>query len=117
MDLDSLVHKSEDYQPELNLLKIGAVDDPRLVFEDSTRGRRFTEETGRVITRRIREAWSQDSSLEIKLRVNGKLLYIDFSDETTVYDTPKTRSPGFLWYLSFFINFIATTNEAKPNEY
>ncbi|MBN1893808.1 AAA family ATPase [bacterium] len=117
VDLDSLLHKSEDYLTELNLLKIGAVDDPRLVFEDSTRGRRFTEETGRVITQRIREAWSQDSSLEIKLRVNGKLLYIDFSDETTVYDTPKTRSPGFLWYLSFFINFIATTNEAKPNEY
>jgi len=117
VDLDSLIHKSEDHQTELNLLKIGAVDDPRLVFEDSTRGRRFTEETGRVITRRIRQAWSQDSSLEIKLRVNGKLLYIDFSDETTVYDTPKTRSPGFLWYLSFFINFIATTNEAKPNEY
>jgi len=93
------------------------VDDPALIFEDTTHGRRATEETGRVITQRIREVWTQEPSLEIKLRVNRNLLYIDFSDETTVYDTPKNRSNGFLWYLSFYINFIATTNEAKANEY
>ena len=44
-------------------------------------------------------------------------MYIDFSDSTRVYDTPKSRSRGFLWYLSFYINFIAATNEARVNEY
>lgn len=106
-----------DYQTEINLLKIGGVEDPEIIFEDSTRGRRAAEETGKEITRRIRETWTQAPSLEIKLRVNGNLLYIDFSDDTSVYDTPKSRSPGFLWYLSFYINFIAKTNEAKANEY
>ena len=117
IDMDSLIGESADSQTERNLLKIGGVEDPSIIFEDSTRGRRATEETSREITRRIQKAWSQEPSLEIILRVNGKLLYIDFSDATTVYDTPKMRSPGFLWYLSFYINFIATTQEAKANEY
>ena len=117
VDMDSLVNESADSKTERNLLKIGGVQDASVIFEDSTRGRRATEETSREITKRIQDAWSQEPSLEIILRVNGKLLYIDFSDATTVYDTPKTRSPGFLWYLSFYINFIATTQEAKANEY
>ncbi len=117
VDMESILKGENDSRTERNLLKIGGIEDPSLIFEDSTRGRRATEETGREITRRIQEVWTQEPTLEIKLRVNGKLLYIDFSDATTVYDTPKTRSQGFLWYLSFYINFIATTSEAKANEY
>ncbi|MCJ7812780.1 AAA family ATPase [bacterium] len=115
--MDKLLEGNDDVQTEKNLLKIGGVNDPSIIFEDSTRGRRAAEETGREITKRIQQVWTQEPSLEIKLRVNGKLLYVDFSDSTTVYDTPKSRSPGLLWYLSFYINFIATTNEAKINEY
>ncbi len=117
VDMESLVKEGKDTETERNLLKIGGVDDPAIIFEDTMRGRRATEETSREITQRIREVWTQEPSLEIKLRVNGQLMYIDFSDETTVYDTPKSRSPGFLWYLSFYINFIAKTQEAKANEY
>ena len=65
----------------------------------------------------MRQTWRQEPTLEIKLRVNGKTMHIDFSDATTVYDTPKSRSLGFLWYLSFYINFLAATNEAKTNEF
>jgi predicted ATP-dependent endonuclease of OLD family len=117
INMDSLLKENGDSRTEKNLLKIGGLDNPEIIFEDSTRGRRAAEESSREITRKIREVWTQEPSLEIKLRVNGKLLYIDFSDDTTVYDTPKTRSNGFLWYLSFYINFIATTNEAKANEF
>ncbi len=117
IDESSLIQNNNNSLTERNLLKIGGVDDIPAIFEDSTRGRRMAEEASREITRRIREVWTQEPSLEIKLRVNGNYLYIDFSDATRVYDTPKTRSRGFLWYLSFFINFIAATNEAKANEY
>lgn len=117
VEMESLAKGGQDCKTELNLLKIGSVDDPTVIFEDSMRGRRAVEETSREITARIREVWKQEPSLEIKLRVNGNLLYIDFSDATTVYDTPKSRSLGFLWYLSFYINFIATTLEAKTNEF
>jgi len=117
IDMDNLLQEDEDSRTERNLLKIGGIEDPSIIFESSTRGRRAAEATSREITQRIREVWTQEPSLEIKLRVNGKLLFIDFSDATTVYDTPKSRSPGFLWYLSFYINFIATTNEAKANEF
>jgi predicted ATPase len=115
--MEALVKNDEDARTESNLLKIGGVEESSVIFEDTTRGRRATEETGREITRRIQQVWTQEPSLEIKLRVNGKVLYIDFSDSTTVYDTPKFRSPGFLWFLSFYINFIATTSDARANEY
>jgi predicted ATPase len=115
--MEALVKNDEDARTESNLLKIGGVEEPSVIFEDTTRGRRATEETGREITRRIQQVWTQEPSLEIKLRVNGKILYIDFSDSTTVYDTPKFRSPGFLWFISFYINFIATTSDARANEF
>ncbi|HHS13601.1 MAG TPA: hypothetical protein ENN03_07500 [bacterium] len=117
IDIDSLTKANSDVLTELNLLKIGGIQEPGLIFEDSTRGRRAAEEASREITRRIQEVWSQEPTLEIKLRVNGRLMYLDFSDATTVYDTPKTRSPGFLWYLSFYINFIATISESDSNSY
>jgi predicted ATPase len=117
IDLESLVKKIEQTKTMRNLLKVGGIEEPEIIFKDSMHGRRATEEASREITRRIRRVWSQEPTLEIKLRVNGKLLYIDFSDSTTVYDTPKSRSPGFLWYLSFYINFCATTSEAKIHEY
>jgi len=117
VDMDTLLRNGSNSRTENNLLKVGGINNPALIFEDSTRGRRAAEEASREITKRIQETWTQEPSLEIKLRVNGKLLYIDFSDATTVYDTPKSRSIGFLWYLSFFINFLATSKEGKPHEY
>ncbi len=117
INFDELTKKDNKYHVERNLLKISGINDPSIVFDDSTHGRRAIEEASRVATERIQQVWSQEPSLEIKLRVNGKTLYIDFSDETTVYDTPKSRSNGFLWYLSFYINFLAATNDANINEY
>jgi len=114
---DELIGNHPDFQTERNLLKIGGITDPTIIFENSTRGRRAAEETGWEITKRLRDVWTQEPSLEIKLRVNGNLMFIDFSDDTTVYDTPKSRSLGFLWYLSFYINFIATSLESKSNSY
>jgi len=117
INYDDLTKDGNRYQVEKNLLTISGIKDPSVIFDDSTHGRRAIEEASRLATEKIQNVWSQEPSLEIKLRVNGKTLYIDFSDETTVYDTPKTRSNGFLWYLSFYINFLATTNEANTNEY
>lgn len=117
INYEDLVKEDNKYHVERNLIKISGINDPSTIFDDSTHGRRALEEASRVGTQKIQEVWSQEPSLEIKLRVNGKTLYIDFSDETTVYDTPKSRSNGFLWYLSFYINFLAATNESSTNEY
>ena len=83
----------------------------------SARGRRALEEASRIITEQLRRVWSQEPSIEVKLNVNGRALYIDFSDSTTVFDTPESRSLGFRWYLSFYVNFLAQTFEAQANEY
>jgi predicted ATP-dependent endonuclease of OLD family len=118
VELDTLLNGGVTSVTERNLLKIGGLQNNfELIFEDSTRGRRASEEASRLITQQIRRVWSQEPTIEIKLNVNGKVLYIDISDGTTVYDTPESRSLGFRWYLSFYINFIAQTFEAKANEY
>jgi len=117
VDYYSLVDGRPGFTTERNLLRIGGLQNSEVFFEDSTRGRRASEEASRVITDQIRRVWSQEPSIELKLNVNGKLLYIDISDSTTVFDTPESRSLGFRWYLSFYINFLAQTYEAKANEY
>ncbi len=118
VEMDDLMNGREAFATERNLLKIGGFQDNfEIIFEDSTRGRRASEEAGRLITEQIRRVWSQEPTIEIKLNVNGRVLYIDISDDTTVFDTPESRSLGFRWYLSFYINFIARTFEAKANEY
>ncbi len=118
VDLNTLLNGDKNHATERNLLKIGGLhNNPELIFEDSTRGRRASEEASRLVTQQIRRVWSQEPTIEIKLNVNGKVLYIDISDGTTVYDTPESRSLGFRWYLSFYINFIAQTFEAKANEF
>ncbi len=115
--LEELVSSHDEFKTERNLLRIGGIVNPELIFEDSTRGRRASEEASRLITQQIRRVWSQEPTIEVKLNVNGKILYIDISDGTTVFDTPESRSLGFRWYLSFYINFIAQTVEARANEY
>ena len=115
--LDDLISKTDEFKTERNLLRIGGIVNPEIIFEDSTRGRRASEEASRLITQQIRRVWSQEPTIEVKLNVNGKILYIDISDGTTVFDTPESRSLGFRWYLSFYINFIAQTVEARANEY
>ena len=117
VDYYSLVDGRPGFTTERNLLRIGGLQNFEVIFEDSTRGRRTSEEASRVITDQIRRVWSQEPSVEIKLNVNGKLLYIDISDSTTVFDTPESRSLGFRWYLSFYINFLAQTYEARANEF
>ena len=117
VDYDSLISNSSAFLTEKNLLKIGGIEDYDLLFEDSTRGRRASEEASRIITEQIRRVWTQEDSIEIKLNVNGRVLYIDFADSTTVLDTPETRSLGFRWYLSFYVNFISQTFEGRSNEY
>jgi predicted ATPase len=117
VDYDSLISNSSAFLTEKNLLKIGGIEDYELLFEDSSRGRRAAEEASRIITDQIRRVWTQESSIEIKLNVNGRVLYIDFADSTTVLDTPESRSLGFRWYLSFYVNFISQTFEGRSNEY
>lgn len=117
VDYYSLVDGRPGYTTERNLLRVGGLDDFDIIFEDSTRGRRTSEEAGRLITDQIRRVWSQEPTLEVKLNVNGKVLYIDITDSTTVFDTPESRSLGFRWYLSFYINLLAQSYEAKTNEY
>lgn len=117
VDYDSLISNSSAFLTEKNLLKIGGIEDYELLFEDSSRGRRAAEEASRIITEQIRRVWSQEESIEIKLNVNGRVLYIDFADSTTVLDTPESRSLGFRWYLSFYVNFISQTFEGRSNEY
>jgi predicted ATP-dependent endonuclease of OLD family len=117
VDYASLNSNGYDFSTERNLLKVAGVDDFDSIFEDNSRGRRIADEASRSITQQLRNTWSQEPSVEVKLHVNGKVLYIDFSDSTTVLDTPDARSLGFRWYLSFYINFVSKSVGGKSNDY
>jgi len=117
VDLKGLTENKNSFLTEKNLVKIAGIDNIELLFEDSTRGRRAGEEAGRAVSEQIRRVWSQEPSIEIKLSVNRDVMYIDVSDDSTVFDTPETRSLGFRWYLSFYINFMAQTFEGRANEF
>jgi len=117
VDYDSLLSNSSAFLTERNLLRIGGIEDYEILFEDSSRGRRMAEEAGRIITEQLRRVWTQEQSIEVKFHVNGRILYIDFADSTTVLDTPESRSLGFRWYLSFYVNFIAQTFDSRTNDY
>ena len=79
IDFDSLNSSQLEFLTEKNLLKIGGIEDYSLIFEDSSKGRRAIEEASRIITEQIRRVWSQEPTIEVKLHVNGNVLYIDFS--------------------------------------
>jgi len=105
------------YEVERNLLRVGGVRDFKLIFEDSTRGRRTREEVSRNLTEQIRRIWAQEPSLEVRISVNGDILHIDISDETTVFDAAETRSLGFLWFFSFYIQFMGHTLNNHPHQH
>jgi len=107
--LQELEGSDPHFKGERDLLNIGGVNEFYKIFEDSIRGRRRREEAARLLTEQVREVWTQDPTIKFKFNVNGDVLHIDISDETTVFDSTETRSLGFWWFLSFYINFMTQT--------
>jgi len=115
--LQDLESNDNRFQGERDLLQIGGVTQYHEIFEDTTRGRRRREEVARFLTEQIREVWTQDNTLEFKFNVNGDVLHIDISDQTTVFDSPETRSLGFWWFISFYVNFMTQTVKNHKSNY
>jgi len=115
--LSELLAADTSAQAARDMLRIGGVSEYQEIFEDSTRGRRRREEVSRFLTEQIREIWTQDPSIMIKLNVNADILHIDISDETTVFDTTESRSLGFWWFLSFYVNFMTQTIDNGRHQY
>lgn len=117
VQLQELESTDSRFKGERDLLNIGGITEYHEIFEDSIRGRRRREEAARFLTEQVREVWTQDPSLEFKFNVNGDVLHIDISDETTVFDTTETRSLGFWWFLSFYVNFMTQTVKQRRDNY
>ena len=115
--LQDLESNDGRFQGERDMLHIGGVTQYHEIFEDTTRGRRRREEVARFLTEQIREVWTQDNTLEFKFNVNGDVLHIDISDQTTVFDSPETRSLGFWWFISFYVNFMTQTVRNHKSNY
>ncbi len=111
--LQELESSDDRFRGERDMLNIGGIMEYHEIFEDSIRGRRRREEAARFLTDQVREVWTQDPSLEFKFNVNGDVLHIDISDETTVFDSTETRSLGFWWFISFYVNFMTQTVKEK----
>lgn len=115
--LQELESSDARFKGERDLLNIGGITKYHEIFEDSIRGRRRREEASRFLTEQVREVWTQDPTLEFKFNVNGDVLHVDISDETTVFDTTETRSQGFWWFISFYVNFMTQTIKERRDNY
>ena len=103
-----------------NLLELGGIS--METFEDSTLTRyNAVEQAENRIEDRINEAWSQkslnininwDSSEEtINLLIQDQLNPDSATDERPL-TYPSQRSAGFQWFLSFYINLLAESNNS-----
>lgn len=73
---------------------------------------------GAVVTKKIRELWS-DRSLKVRFNLDGEHLDTLISDPTAAYDVEVNldeRSRGFKWFFSFYITFAADTEGGNAQD-
>jgi len=113
--VNNLLDKPEHFNTEINLLTLGGLTDFTILSSNNLRRARALKVVEDVVTSRIRKVWNQDATLKIHISIDNQEITIRISDKTGVLDQPESRSPGFRWYLSFYINFLASTGKHYKN--
>lgn len=105
--------KNPDKYPTLkNLLKIGGFTDYNL-FNNGYKANSKLVAVTKKINRIFPKWWKQDTSIEFFIIIDHEnFINIHISDSTSSEESPESRSEGVQWFMSFLINFLATTNES-----
>ncbi len=94
------------------LLTVGGIDPAsleELLGADPETRRQVTSRAGAVLTRRLRELWS-DRPLKVRFNLDGEHFNTLVSDPTAYCDVEvnlNQRSRGFRWFFSFYVMFAA----------
>jgi predicted ATP-dependent endonuclease of OLD family len=68
-----------------------------------------------VISNKFSETWLQEP-LEIEISKEGEDLAISFNDLISISSSPKERSEGFQWFLSFIASFSSEPEKNKQRK-
>lgn len=88
-----------------NLFKIGETDDLNFLNENRTRLGSILRSTSERITEKINILWKQEK-INFELRKENDIVYITINEDVSVAASPRERSEGFQWFLSFFASFM-----------
>lgn len=114
LEIDELRNKDDKHRTFRNLLFLAGLDVQDLHGYEA--GLRFpkTRRASATITGEINKFWEQED-IEINIDIDGSVIGIFIDDESGSMDRPSNRSKGFLWFLSFYINFMAGSRGELKN--
>lgn len=95
------------------LCKVANLDPAELLSADHENRMLMNNRAGALITRRIRELWS-DRRLKIRFNMDGRHFDTLVSDPNNEYDVEVNldeRSRGLRWFFSFFVTYLADTDD------
>ncbi len=110
ISLSEYLRNKEKYKTFTNLFKLADLNPEKLEnIEDHSMREHICRRATKKITKMINKYWKQES-VTINLKVDGDKILVFIEDEVgAVADLPSKRSDGFIWFLSFYINFMAGT--------
>lgn len=97
---------SEKHSAILNLLALGKIAEAGLAIEDETERNRRLHWGAEAASRALTQRWSQEE-VKVTFDVSGGMLRLGFISEEGHYGNPSQRSEGFLWFLTFLLNFAS----------
>ena len=110
------LENKEKYKTFTNLFKLAGLDVEKIKATRSphTISRLFKRATTNI-TGMINEFWEQEE-VTINLEMIGNEILVSIDDKLGAKaDPPSRRSDGFRWFLSFYINFMASTKGELRN--
>lgn len=106
LHLNDLIDNEGSYKTFRNLAYLSELDVSSLA--DTPEGKRLphTERASTKISGEINDHWEQEE-ITVRINADGDVLSVWVDDESESMDRPSNRSKGFQWFLSFYINFTA----------
>lgn len=108
VNIDEYLKNKEKYKTFSYLFDLAGLEVDKLKGEPFYRRRFDTDEASAIITGMVNESWTQEK-VKVIIGIDGENLFLYIEDEIGARDPPSRRSDGFQWYLSFYTNFMAST--------
>ncbi len=101
---------SEKFSAVLRLLALGGIEPSDLTIEDESDRDRKLHFGAEKASKALTKLWRQEP-VEVTFNVSGQRLRLQFISEEGHYGKPSQRSEGFLWFLTFLLNFASDISD------
>ena len=114
IDVTEYLKNKDKYRTFTDLFQLAGLDIEGINGKDHHHRRLHTDKASATITGMVNDSWNQDK-VTINVGIDGANIFTFIQDEVGAHVPPSKRSDGFQWYLSFYINFMASTKGALKN--